>query len=75
MAKISVSLDDELLAAIREDALGGTVSGWLADAAQRKLRVQALHAFADEVEASSGPLSAEELDRARAWLSSATQRS
>jgi hypothetical protein len=31
MAKISVSLDDELLEAIRADAPHGNVSGWLAD--------------------------------------------
>lgn len=75
MAKISVSLDDELLDAIRADAPRGNVSGWLADAADRKLRARALHAFADEVEAATGPLEARELERARAWLSSATPRS
>jgi hypothetical protein len=77
MAKISVSLDDQLLASIREQAgpEGSSVSGWLADAADRKLRAQALHAYADEVEAATGPLTPVELAAARSWLSSATQRS
>jgi len=75
VAKISVSLDDELLAAIRSDTGPGGVSGWLADAADRKLRAQALRAYADDVEAASGPFSDIELAQARAWLSSATRRS
>jgi hypothetical protein len=75
MAKISVSLDDELLQAIRADAPAGNVSAWLSDAARRKLRVQALHAYAEEVEATSGPLTEQELEQARRWLSSATPRS
>ena len=75
MAKISISLSDELLDAIRADASGGNVSGWLADAAERKLRILALHAYADEVEAASGPLTEDELEAARGWLSSATPQS
>jgi hypothetical protein len=75
MGKISVSIDDELLDAIRADQPEGGVSRWLADAARRKLRAQALLAYADEVEAASGPLDDRELEQARAWLSSATPRS
>ena len=76
MAKISVSIDDDLLASIREQTgQEGSVSGWLADAADRKLRTQALHAYADQVEAAAGPLTPAELTEARSWLSSATQRS
>jgi hypothetical protein len=75
MAKISVSLDDSLLDAIRASAEEGNVSGWLADAAQRKLRADALNAYADEVEATTSPLTEQELAHARAWLSSVTQRS
>jgi hypothetical protein len=72
MAKISVSLEDDLLAAIRAEAADGNVSGWLADAARRKLRARALRAYADEVERESGPLTPDELGLARTWLSSAT---
>lgn len=77
MAKVSVSLDDELLAAIREQTEPGedTVSGWLADAAARKLRAQALHTYADAVEATSGPLTQAEVTEAQRWLSSVTPRS
>jgi hypothetical protein len=75
VAKISVSLDDSLLDEIRASAQQGNVSGWLADAAQRKLRADALNAYADEVEVATGPLTDQELAHARAWLSSVTQRS
>jgi Arc/MetJ-type ribon-helix-helix transcriptional regulator len=75
MAKISISLDDTLLAAIRQQAPSGNVSGWLAEAAERRLRNEALRAYAAEVEAESGPFTSEELEAARAWLPSATQRS
>jgi hypothetical protein len=76
MAKISVSIDDDLLASIHEQTgPEGSVSGWLADAADRKLRAQALDAYADQVEATTGPLTPAELTAARSWLSSATQRS
>jgi hypothetical protein len=75
MAKISVSLEDGLLESIRADADEGNVSSWLADAAQRKLRSRALHDYADDVEAASGPLTDVELEQGHAWLSSATPRS
>ncbi|MGH2842601.1 MAG: hypothetical protein ACRDKL_03315 [Solirubrobacteraceae bacterium] len=75
MAKISVSIDDAVLDEIRVRAEAGNVSGWLADAAQRKLRMDALSAYADEVEELSGPLTERELANARAWLSSVTRPS
>lgn len=75
MAKISVSLDDELLAEIRAAAPAGNVSRWLAEAAARELRFRALRAYADEVEADSGPFTEAELAKADKWLSSATRPS
>jgi hypothetical protein len=75
MAKISVSVEDGLLDAIRVKAQDGNVSGWLADAAQRKLRADSLNHYADEVESATGSLTEQELARARAWLSSVTRRS
>jgi hypothetical protein len=41
------------------------VSGWLADAAERKLRADSLHAYTDEVEAASGPPTDRDLADAR----------
>lgn len=69
MAKISVSLDDELYERVRGAAGGRGVSAWLADAASTRLRCEALLAVAEEIaQASGGPYSEEELSEARRWL-------
>ncbi len=66
--KFAVSFPPDLLANIREDAdtHGESLSGWLADAASRKLRraaaLKALHAF----EAEQGEVTDEELAGVRA---------
>jgi hypothetical protein len=68
--KMSVSFDPVLGNAIREAAArgGGSVSGWLADAAAARLRAEALSPFLDGWEAEHGPLTAEDLDRAESEL-------
>jgi hypothetical protein len=73
VAKISVSIEDDLYARVR-DAAGPTgVSGWLSEAAATRLRAEALHALADEIAASSGgPYTERELDDAREWLPSSS---
>jgi hypothetical protein len=73
VAKISVSLDDDLYQRVR-DAAGSTgVSGWLADAAASRLRTDALRAVADEIaEATGGAYSERELSEAREWLPSSS---
>lgn len=65
--KIAVSMDEELLLTIRDAAAeGGTsVSGWLADAAKRKLRRRAGLALLAEYEAEFGEIAANELDEIR----------
>ena len=65
--KIAVSLPADLVEDVREDAraAGLTVSGWLADAAARKLRRKQARALLAEFEAEHGELSAEELAEAR----------
>jgi hypothetical protein len=67
-SRIAISLDAELAEQIREAADGGTVSGWLADAAQRKLRAQGLQAVVTDWEAEHGAFTAAERDRARREL-------
>ena len=42
IARLAISVDTDLADRIRDAAEGGTVSGWLADAAERKLRAQGL---------------------------------
>ena len=64
--KLSVSFDPGLGDAVRAAARdsGGSVSGWLAEAAAAKLRAEALARFLDEWEAEHGTLSAAELAKA-----------
>jgi hypothetical protein len=68
--KMSVSfeatLGDEIRQAAREGGVG--LSSWLAEAAARKLRADALREFLDEWEAEFGPVTPEELARAEADL-------
>ena len=69
MAKISVSLDDELYGRVRDAAGPAGVSGWLADAASARLRAEALSAVADEIaESTGGAYTDSELAKAREWL-------
>ncbi len=63
--KLSISLDSELAAAVRAAATeqGVTVSTWLADAAESRVRQQKLREALDELAAEIGGLDADELDR------------
>lgn len=73
MAKISVSLGDELYQRVRDAAGSSGVSGWLADAAAARLRTDAMRAAAEEIAAASGgPYSERELSEARRWLPSSS---
>jgi hypothetical protein len=67
-ARLAISVDAELAEQIREAAQGGTVSGWLADAAERKLRAQGLRQVVGAWEADHGPITAAERRRARREL-------
>jgi hypothetical protein len=69
MAKISVSLEDDLYRQVREAAGPDGVSGWLAAAAAARLRVEVLRAVADEIaQATGGPYTEREIREARRWL-------
>jgi hypothetical protein len=65
--KLAISLPPELLAEVRSDAesCGETVSGWLADAAARKLRRRAAQNALREFEAEHGEITDEELAEVR----------
>lgn len=69
VTKISISLDDELYARVRDAAGSGGISGWLADAASLRLRSEALVRVADEIaESTGGPYTEDERAAAREWL-------
>jgi hypothetical protein len=68
--KLSVSFDPDLGDAVRDAAkrAGGGLSGWLAEAAQAKLRSEALGEFLDAWEAEHGSPSNDQLATAAAEL-------
>ena len=68
--KISVSFDPDLGDAVRDAAkrAGRGLSGWLAEAAEAKLRSEALGDFLDGWEAEHGALSSDHLAAAAAEL-------
>jgi hypothetical protein len=73
MAKISISLEDELYRHVRDAAGPEGVSAWLAAAASARLRADALLAVAEEIaQETGGPFSEQELEEARRWLPSSS---
>jgi post-segregation antitoxin (ccd killing protein) len=74
VAKISVSLDDELLAELK-DAAGANVSAFIAGAVRRQLRRRELEAFLVELEDELGPVTADEMANAVAAFEHAEQTS
>jgi hypothetical protein len=64
-ARLAVSLDAELADQIRDAARGTTVSGWLADAAERKLRAEGLREAVVGWQDDHGALTEAERRRAR----------
>jgi hypothetical protein len=73
MAKISVSMDDDLYRRVRDAAGPNGVSSWLANAAATHLRADGLRAVAQEIaEETGGPFTEDELSEARRWLPSSS---
>jgi hypothetical protein len=73
MAKISVSLEDELYERVRDASGSEGVSGWLAAAASARLRADALRSVAEEIaHDTGGPFTEQELMEARRWLPSSS---
>ncbi len=68
--KLSVSFDPDLGDAVRDAAkrAGRGLSGWLAEAAEAKLRPEALGDFLDDWEAEHGALSSDQLEAAAVEL-------
>ncbi len=73
VAKISISIEDELYARVREASGSEGVSAWLAAAASERLRADALRAVAEEIASDTGgPFTDQELTEARRWLPSSS---
>jgi len=65
VTKLSVSFDEELAGVVREAAAeeGLSVSAWLSNAAQDRIRNRLLRVALDELAKETAPMSAEEADR------------
>jgi hypothetical protein len=73
VAKISISIEDDLYRRVRSAAGSAGISGWLAGAASARLRADALRAVSAEIaEATGGPYTPHELKRAGKWLPSSS---
>lgn len=73
LAKISISLDDDLYRQVRDAAGRQGVSAWLAGAASARLRSDALISVAEEIASETGgPFTEQELEQARGWLRSSS---
>ena len=66
--KFAISFPPDLLAHVREDAEahGESLSGWLVDAASRKLRAVSARAALEAYEAEHGEITEEEMSEVRA---------
>jgi hypothetical protein len=66
--KVSVSMPEDLAAAVRERTGAGGFSRYVAEAVEEKLRLELMDQYAAELEAANGPVTPEELEEAmREW--------
>jgi hypothetical protein len=73
LAKISISLDDDLYRQVRDAAGKQGVSAWLAAAASARLRGDVLQSVAEEIaNETGGPFTKQEREEARRWLPSSS---
>ena len=65
--RLAISLDPRLSARIRHvvEASGGSISAWMADAAERKLRATAARAALADYEAEFGEIPEAEVEQIR----------
>ncbi len=63
--KVSVSMPEELTAAVRARTGPGEFSHYVTAAVEERLRLELMDEFAAELEAANGPLTPEELEDAR----------
>jgi hypothetical protein len=63
--KVSVSMPEDLVAAVRERVGAGGFSRYVAEAVEERLRLELMDEYAAELEAALGPLTPEELEEAR----------
>lgn len=73
MAKISISLDDDIYQRVREVAGDRGVSAWIAETAAARLRREVLREVVNEIVEETGrPITQQGREEARRWLSSSS---
>lgn len=73
VAKISISLDDDIYQRVREVAGERGVSAWIAETAAARLRREVLREVVNEIVEETGrPITEREREEARRWLSSSS---
>jgi hypothetical protein len=66
--KVSVSMPEDLVAAVRGRTGAGGFSRYVAEAVEERLRLELMDQYAAELEAANGPVTPEELEEAmREW--------
>jgi hypothetical protein len=66
--KVSVSMPEDLVAAVRERTGAGGFSRYVAEAVEERLRLDLMDQYAAELDAANGPVTPEELEEAlREW--------
>jgi hypothetical protein len=64
VARLAISLDEDLAGAVREAAGAQPISTWLAEAARQRLRSEGLARVVQEWEEMEGAITAAELEKA-----------
>jgi hypothetical protein len=72
--RITVSLDDDVAAQLKDRIPPGEVSAFVLEAIRQRLRVHPLRELLDELDVIYGPLSDEDREQGRAWLADIKQR-
>ncbi len=73
VAKISISLDDDIYQRVREVAGDRGVSAWIAETAAARLRREVLREVVNEIVEETGrPITERERAEARRWLPSSS---
>jgi hypothetical protein len=66
--KVSVSMPEDLVAAVRVRTGAGGFSRYVAEAVEERLRLDLMDQYAAELDAANGPVTPEELEEAmREW--------
>lgn len=73
MTRITITLDEETLAQLRERAPKGEVSAYVLEAVRARLRRDPVDDLLDRLDELFGPLDGDEVDEGESWWKSISQ--